>query len=295
MKLLTSLVTLALSLLTALSVAAQVPADSLSVTISEITETVASTDSLPDADTAAVSLLTVSEVPNLKPMKRPHDDLFQLPYSMWTRRENWVRLAENTAVLFGAGFATLGILELLPENATAWNKDDVSGKSMFKRWWEHFHAGPVWDSDQPVFNYILHPYAGAAYYMSARSQGFNVLGSFIYGAFISTVFWELGIECFNEVPSIQDLIITPVGGMILGEAFYLLKRHIVAHDYRLAGSPVLGNAVVFLIDPVNEVLGLIFGNSARQWIKYNRGMQLSSSWQPAMPGGGFGLSITATF
>lgn len=250
-----------------------------------------------DGVAVADSLPPPPAVAPVKKMKRPHDDLYQLPYSMWTRRQNWVRLAENTGVLFAAGFATLGILELLPENATAWNKKDISGEPMWKRWWKHFRAGPVWDSDQPLFNYILHPYAGAAYYMSARSQGFNVLGSLAYCTFISTVFWELGIECFNEVPSIQDLIITPVGGMVLGEAFYLLKRHIVAHDYRLWGSPVLGNTVAFIIDPVNEVLGLIFGNSARQWIKYRKlqGMQVSSSWLPTTPGMKFGLTINATF
>ena len=252
-------------------------------------------DSAGVADTATVASVMVK---TKKMIKRPHDDLYQLPYSMWTRRENWVRLAENTGVLFAAGFATLGVLDLLPEDATAWNRKNIDGKPMFKRWWANFHAGPVWDSDQPLFNYILHPYAGAAYYMGARSQGFNVLGSLAYCAFISTVFWELGIECFNEVPSIQDLIITPIGGMVLGEAFYLLKRHIVSHDYRLWGSPVLGNAVAFIIDPVNEVLGLVFCNSARQWIKYNKqqsAINITSSWIPPSRDMKLGLTINATF
>lgn len=261
-------------------------------------DTVDTVETVEIVSSEAEPVIDLAPVKEKKLMKRPHDDLYQLPYSMWTRRENWPRLAENTGVLFAAGFATLGILQILPEGATAWNKKDIAGTPMFKRWWQHFHDGPVWDSDQPIFNYILHPYAGAAYYMSARSQGFNVLGSLAYGAFISTVFWELGIECFNEVPSIQDLIVTPIGGMVMGEAFYLLKRHIVAHDYRLWGSPVVGNIVVFLIDPVNEVLGLIFGNSARQWIKYNKqqsGLQIQSTWLPTTPETRFGLSISATF
>ncbi len=235
-----------------------------------------------------------------KPMKRPHDDLYQHPYSMWRHCPNWPRLLENTGVLFAAGFATLGVLEILPDNTTAWNTAERKRVPFFKRWWNHVKVGPVWDSDLPLFNYILHPYAGGAYYMSARSQGFNVLGSFAYCAFISTVFWEYGIECFNEVPSIQDLIITPVGGMVLGEAFYLAKRRIVSEGYRLCGSPVLGNIVAVLIDPVNEVLGFIFGNSARQWIKYNRchsGAKVESSWGPVSAGwsSGFGLNVTATF
>lgn len=253
-------------------------------------DSISSCDSI-ISDAAIESNIAISGV------KRPHDDLYQYPYSMWRSCPNWPRLWENTAVLFAAGFVTLGVLELLPENTTAWNKNDHT--PFFRRWEKHFKAGPVWDSDLPVFNYILHPYAGASYYMGARSQGFNVLGSALYSFCISTFFWEYGIECFNEVPSIQDLIITPIGGMVLGEAFYMAKRRIVENDYRLLGSPVLGNAVAIIVDPVNEVLGFIFGNSARQWIKYRKktAAQVSSQWGPVTVGrsSGWGLSVAATF
>lgn len=222
---------------------------------------------------------------------------------MWRSCPNWKRIWQNTAVLFGAGFATLGVLELLPESTTAWNKASQKGVPFFRRWWNHAKSGPVWDSDLPLFNYILHPYAGGAYYMGARSQGLNVLGSLVYVTFISTCFWEYGIECINEVPSIQDLIITPLAGAVVGEAFYRAKRHIVANDYRLLGSPVLGNIVAVLIDPVNEVLGFIFGNSARQWNKYNKNnkalrlQNVSSQWGPVSVGGssGFGMTLNAVF
>lgn len=230
---------------------------------------------------------------------RESSTLYAYPYSSTRRCENWTRVWENTAVLFGAGFATLGILEVLPENTTAWNKSERKQVPFFKRWWNHVKVGPVWDSDLPLFNYILHPYAGGAYYMSARSQGFNVLGSFIYCTAISTCFWEYGIEAFNEVPSIQDLIITPIGGMVVGEAFYLAKRHIVSHDYRLLGSRVLGNIAVVLVDPVNEVLGFIFGNSARKWAKTKAALERRSghvsSWLGPAPGMLFGLSVSARF
>lgn len=253
------------------------------------------TDSIA-ADSIAADTLCIAQPTEAEEMKRPHDDLYQHPYSMWRSCPNWKRLWENTAVLFGAGFATLGVLELLPDNTTAWNTTERKKVPFFKRWYNHVHRGPVWDSDMVVFNYILHPYAGAAYYMSARSQGLNVLGSMAYAAFISTVFWEYGIEAFNEVPSIQDLVITPIFGMVVGEAFYIAKRRIVENDYRLAGSPVLGNIVAVIIDPVNEVLGFIFGNSARQWNKYNRAARATrvcSSW--GMVGNGFGLNVNVTF
>lgn len=221
--------------------------------------------------------------------------LYDLPYSMTTRRDNWHNLWVNTGVLFAGGFTALGILELLPEDATAWNKDD--SRPLLKRYADHFRAGPVWDGDKAIFNAVLHPYAGAAYYMSARSQGFNVLGSLAYCVGISTLFWEYGIECFMEVPSIQDLIVTPLGGAVLGEAFYLLKRHIVHHDYRLFGSPVIGNVVAFIIDPVNEVIGLFRGNPCRQRhytspAPRGGGIKASSAIIPLNGGLCFNLNLT---
>lgn len=232
------------------------------------------------------------------PRYRPKEimTLYDYPYSMTRSMPNWKNLWVNTGILFAGGFTALGVLELLPEDATAWNKDD--GRNLFRRYADNFRAGPVWDGDQAIFNIILHPYAGGAYYMSARSQGFNVLGSLVYCIGISTFFWEYGIECFMEVPSMQDLIITPIGGAIVGEAFYVLKRHIVSHDYRLFGSKIIGNVVAFIIDPVNEVIGLFRGNPCRQKhygakssSKYKS--QLNSCLSPTP--GGLCLNMSLTF
>ncbi len=228
--------------------------------------------------------------------------IYDLPYS-WNRSAvNKGRLIANTGLLFGAGATMLGILQLLPEDATAWNKSDIAHTNPFKRWWKNVRKGPVWDKDRPVFNEVLHPYAGAAYYMSARSQGCNVWQSWAYSAFISTIFWEYGMEAFNEIPSTQDLIITPLGGLILGETFYIVKRHIVDHDYRLLGSRPLGYVVAFITDPLNEALGYLRGNrahgsAARRGLIGNTGitMSLSPLVSNTPTGGtytGFSVSIT---
>lgn len=190
--------------------------------------------------------------------------LYDLPYSLLEHRPNYKKLLYNTAALYAAGVLALGVLELLPENATAWNKEEIRNIPAAKRWWEHVKAGPVVDKDSWIFNYVLHPYGGAAYYMSARTQGFNAFWSFVYCFGVSTVFWEYGIEAVNEIPSAQDLILTPVVGSILGEYFYKLKRHIVSNGYELFGSSLLGNIVVYIIDPVNEVLGHLYGNDVRR-------------------------------
>lgn len=189
-------------------------------------------------------------------------NIYDLPYSINASYPNYRRLAGNTAVLFGGGIAALGVLAVLPEDATAWNKSETKQKPLFQRYFDHVKHGPHFDKDNLIFNYALHPYAGAAYYMSARSQGFNLWQSWLYSFAISTFFWEYGIEAFMEIPSWQDLIVTPMGGLILGEAFYLAKRHIVKNDYELLGTKWLGYPVAFLLDPVNECLGWFRGNHA---------------------------------
>jgi hypothetical protein len=92
--------------------------------------------------------------------------------------------------------------------------------------------------------------------MGARSRGANAPYSFLYSFVLSTFFWEYGVEAFAEVPSKQDLIITPVVGSILGEGFYLAKRNIVSNDYELLNSKFFGHFVLYLIDPITEVANL---------------------------------------
>ena len=223
--------------------------------------------------------------------------IYDLPYSRTLSIPDWKRLWINTGVLMGAGITTMVVLEALPADATAWNKHENAKVSMWQRWVNNVTTGPVWDKDNLVFNLVLHPYAGAAYYMGARSNGFNTWGSFLYCFAISTVFWEYGFEAFNEIPSVQDLIITPVVGSLMGEGFYLIKRHIVSHDYRLWGCRPLGYVVAFLVDPINECLGYFRGMQSRQRKRTDalRGLSGSSWLAPQRGSMSVGMSLTYTF
>ncbi|MDE6353010.1 MAG: DUF3943 domain-containing protein [Muribaculaceae bacterium] len=240
---------------------------------------------------------TASVHRQFKPINFPKPDIYSLPYSFTRREEKWGRLAANTAVLFGGGFLTLGILQMLPEDATAWNKDKITSVPLFKRWVNNVKAGPVIDHDKVMFNFILHPYAGAAYFMSARSQGFNFLGSFLYSAFISTVFWEYGIEAFMEIPSLNDLLITPICGAIIGEGFYRCKRWIVDNGYEVLGSRAIGYILAFIVDPVNECLGYFRGNPAHQVAKDYKKHQLTYyPWlESTIFGNGGGFTVSYVF
>lgn len=242
-----------------------------------------------------------SVTPNLSapalPMSKPGVvSIYDLPYSLTGKSYDRKRLWVNTAVLTGAFVGTLVVLECLPEDATSWNRAELQKDPWYRRWFQNvFKKGPEWDHDNPIFNYVLHPYAGAAYFMAARSCGYNFYQSLLYSAAISTIGWEFGIEACMERPSIQDIFITPLVGSVIGELFYKLKRHIVAHDYRLFGSPVVGNVVAFLIDPVNEVVGLFWGNRERKLHLGRKAPAIESSFTPAIIDGAYGFSLTCTF
>lgn len=229
--------------------------------------------------------------------KVPPVSIYSLPYSFTGTRktEDWHRMWINTAVLAGAYVSTLFVLECLPEDATSWNRAELQQDSPATRWFNDvFKRGPEWDHDNPVFNYILHPYAGAVYFMSARSCGFNFYRSLLYCSIISTVGWEFGIEACMERPSIQDIFITPLVGSVIGECFYKIKRHIVSNGYTLAGSRFLGGFVAFLVDPVNEVIDLFRGSRTRHLFPSHRNT-VSSSLMPMVGNGTFSIAFSCTF
>jgi len=164
------------------------------------------------------------------------------------------RLGYNSAMFLGATIIAFGILWVMPESVTNWNKQEMKDKGIFWKWKENVKAGPVWDKDNWVLNWVTHPYCGGIYYMTARSSGFTIIESFGYSAIMSTFFWEYGIEAFAEVPSIQDLIITPVIGSMMGEGFFYIKKSILRHDKKVLNSKFLGISSLFLIDPFNTIL-----------------------------------------
>lgn len=78
----------------------------------------------------------------------------------WTYSDPWWHgLWINTAVYAGAFVGTLFVLECLPEDATAWNRKEITSRPFYERWYRNiFKLGPEWDHDKFIFNYVLHPY-----------------------------------------------------------------------------------------------------------------------------------------
>jgi len=168
--------------------------------------------------------------------------------------KDYRRLGYNSVLYAGAAVVTFGAFWVMPESFTHWDKEAMKENGIFYKWKQNVKAGPVWDEDDFAMNYLAHPYCGGVYYMTARSSGFNIFESFSYSVVMSTFFWEYGIEAFAEIPSIQDLIFTPVIGSVVGEIFFITKKRIVRHDNKVLNSKFLGLASLFIIDPFNTVL-----------------------------------------
>ncbi len=118
---------------------------------------------------------------------------------------------------FGYNGIITALLFALPENVSRWSKSGTSKVNQQYR--NTFSAAPVIDKDHWYINYLGHPYQGACYYNSIRSQGakFWQAGLFAIG---HSLIWEYAIEGGMEQPSVQDLIVTPLAGSLLGELIH---------------------------------------------------------------------------
>ena len=147
----------------------------------------------------------------------PSADFYQSPYQISIfsspNGEDSDRLWSQTNSIFAYGFGVIGLIALLPEDISNWDKE----QGIFNKWSDNVKSGPVWDRDTGMLNLIGHPYFGGVYYQVARKSGYRQWDAFMYATIMSTFYWEYGIEAFAEVPSIQDLVITPVLGWAYGE------------------------------------------------------------------------------
>jgi hypothetical protein len=171
-------------------------------------------------------------------------------------RGNWNRLKEQTISLGILSVGTMGLLYIMPESVSNW-EEDKSVNEMISDWSSHIKEGPRFDPDDLFLNYIAHPYVGSAYYIVARKSDFNQFDSFLYSFFMSTFFWEYGIEAFAEIPSIQDLIITPVFGALMGEYLYRKEIEIRKNDSKVWNSKFLGKICLVAIDPIGTFASII--------------------------------------
>ncbi len=208
----------------------------------------------------------VDEVDNLREITilGETSESYAEPYKM-----NFAESAENDLVTETRNIAimmagTMGALWVLPEAITNWHKDDFDADhDIFEGYKKNITHKPVYDIDSNFINYVAHPFSGSVYYSIARNTGLSPLKSFGYSALISTFFWEYGFESLIEKPSIQDLIITPIIGSIIGEIFYKWSLKIKENNGRAMGSEKLGSVMLFLLNP-----GVVISKKINQFFEH---------------------------
>jgi Domain of unknown function (DUF3943) len=168
---------------------------------------------------------------------------------------DWRGLGRDTAFFVGYEAVAAGILYLLPERVTHWTVEQR--RTSLQHWWENVRH-PQWDTDHWYVNYLGHPYFGAIAYIRARERRFGALGGFGYAAVLSGLY-EYGIEALFERPSYQDLLVTPVGGLLLGA---LLFDPIREHIRRKSERHWYDHVTLALTDPLgvsNSLMERVWG------------------------------------
>ncbi len=184
---------------------------------------------------------------------------------------DWRGVRRDTAYFLGYQFAAVAILYVAPEQISGWDSETKDEYSLSK--WRENVSNPVWkDGDAWWINYLTHPYWGGAYYIRARERGLDRTQAFWYSALLSTLF-EYGPEALFEPVSLQDLVITPVVGSLVGEYLFTpLRQRIRAKPGALDWSD---KALLFITDP----LGVL--NSATDRLF---GVKTTLQFQPIGPG-----------
>ena len=192
-------------------------------------------------------------------------------------------LKRDTWYFFGYQWVTIGALYVAPESVSGWSEEQKDEYSL-SIWWDNV-THPKMDSDDFYINYVLHPYWGGAYYVRARERGYSDRQAFWYSVFLSSAY-EFGAEALFEEPSIQDLIVTPVVGSLVGKYFMRVRGAIVERDTQGIARRTRDKWVWVLTDPLgalNARVETLLGRDAHFQIRpYLRKQQFVATNLPAM-------------
>jgi hypothetical protein len=133
-----------------------------------------------------------------------------------------------------------------PDSEAAYFTADSIRANLNPRVWG-FEAGQ--GGDTFLVNQFFHPYAGAVYFASARSNNFN-----FYWSIVSSTFGSLSWEALGETdtPAASDLINTAWGGIALGEILHRLY-------IELDKGGVAGKAGATVLSPADRITAALRG------------------------------------
>ncbi len=196
--------------------------------------------------------------PNMDiPRKRELPPSEEYPHLDIPDKPDWDGLKHDSQLFLSYQVAVVGVLYLMPESVSKWGDEQKSGN--ISRKWKNNVTNLRKDNDNWEINYIGHPYFGATYYVRARQRGYDRKSAFWYAGIMSTLY-EYGVEAIFEPSSIQDMIITPVGGAIVGE-YMMSARENIKRRISVTGETTTSDKIkLFFTDPLG-----VLNSKVDQW------------------------------
>jgi Domain of unknown function (DUF3943) len=128
-----------------------------------------------------------------------------------------------------------------------------------KIWWNNISYGFEWDDNTFQVNQFGHPYQGNNYFNAGRSNGLSFWESAPLAA-LGSLTWEYMGE--RHKPSLNDLVMTTMGGIALGEMFH--RTAWLVRDTRLTGKSRLTKEILAtVIDPITGLNRFISGDASK--------------------------------
>ncbi|HAL81981.1 MAG TPA: DUF3943 domain-containing protein [Mucilaginibacter sp.] len=112
-----------------------------------------------------------------------------------------------------------------------------------------------WDDDDFSTNQLAHPSHGSIFFNSFRANGYSFWQS-VPAAFAGSYVWETVGE--NQAPSINDLINTGFGGVVLGEMTNRFSNKIL-HNGSRGLKRQASEVLAFIINPANGMNRILDG------------------------------------
>lgn len=100
----------------------------------------------------------------------------------------------------------------------------------------------VFDKDEPIWNFFVHPISGSQLFLLYRAQGYSRMSALGLTTISSTLF-EATVEILTEPASVQDLYMTPILGTVLGLGIETLSMSL------LNSGTTAGKIVGHIINP----------------------------------------------